>query len=128
MPDQTNYRNTRTQPTMQTGQNAGFRQPPPTPPTPPTPPPVTTAYPPTDAVPPTVSSRYYLAGYLQQFIGRLVRVEFSLGTTGALNDRIGTLMEIGASYIVLKQFPSNDLLIGDLYSVKYVNVYDVDNG
>jgi hypothetical protein len=73
--------------------------------------------------PPTVTNPYYLAGYLRQFIGRFVRIEFALGTTGSLNDRIGFLQDVGASYVVLRQFPSNDMIIGDLYSIKFVTVY-----
>lgn len=86
---------------------------------PPNPPPVTN-----EPAPSTVTSPYYLAGYLQQFIGRFVRVEFSLGTAGALNDRVGILHDVGASYITIREFPSNNLEIGDLYSVKFVTVYD----
>ncbi len=134
MPDQNDYRkppytNTQ-QKTTQTRQpmNQNFQQAPP-PPTPSNPPRTVTAGPPnpppvTDQqVPSTVASPYYLAGYLQQYIGKVVRVEFSLGTSGVLNDRVGILHEVGASYIVLRQYPTNDLLIGDLYSIKFVNVF-----
>jgi hypothetical protein len=79
-----------------------------------------------NAPPPTVTNPYFLAGYLQQFIGRFVRVEFSLGTSGALTDRVGILEEIGASYIVLRQFPAGDTFIGDLFSIKFVIVYEAD--
>ena len=82
------------------------------------------AVPPSQMVPQTVASPYYLAGYLQKHIGKTVRVEFSLGTTGALTDRTGQLREVGASYIVLRQYPSNNDLIGDLYSIKFVTVYN----
>lgn len=78
---------------------------------------------PSQMVPPTVVNPYYLAGYLQKHIGKTVRVEFTLGTTGALTDRSGVLKEVGASYIVLRQYPSNFDLVGDLYSIKFVTVY-----
>lgn len=82
------------------------------------------AVPPGQMVPSTVASPYYLAGYLQRHIGKTVRVEFSLGTTGALTDRTGQLKDVGASYIVLRQYPSNFDLVGDLYSIKFVTIYN----
>lgn len=73
--------------------------------------------------PTTVENPYYTAGLLTNFIGQNMRVEFLIGTSGALTDRIGTLMEVGASYIILQPIDSDDLLICDLYSIKFVNVY-----
>ncbi|NSW92612.1 MAG: hypothetical protein HPY74_18515 [Firmicutes bacterium] len=73
--------------------------------------------------PQTLQSSYYTAGYLRRFIGRMVRVEFLIGTNGPLVDRIGTLTEVGASYIVLRPYMTNDTLICDLYSIKFVTVY-----
>jgi len=73
--------------------------------------------------PTTVESPYYTAGLLTNFIGQNMRVEFLIGTSGALVDRIGTLVEVGASYIILQPIDSDDLLICDLYSIKFVNVY-----
>ncbi len=73
--------------------------------------------------PSTVQSPYYTAGFLRNFIGCNMRVEFLIGTTGALVDRIGVLMEVGASYIVLQPFMTDDLLMCDLYSIKFVTIY-----
>ena len=73
--------------------------------------------------PQTVQNPYYTAGYLRNFIGRDVRVEFLIGTGGTLMDRIGKLLEVGASYIVIRPIRSNDTLICDLYSIKFVTVY-----
>ena len=73
--------------------------------------------------PSTVQSPYYTAGFLRNFIGCNMRVEFLIGTTGALVDRIGVLMEVGASYIVLQPFQTDDLLMCDLYSIKFVTIY-----
>lgn len=85
-----------------------------------TPAPVT----PSVAQPPqTVQNPYYTAGYLRKFIGRDVRIEFLIGTGGPLIDRIGRLLEVGASYIVLRPFRTNDTLVCDLYSIKFVTVY-----
>ena len=73
--------------------------------------------------PQTVQNPYYTAGYLKRFIGRDVRVEFLIGTGGTLIDRIGTLLDVGASYIVIKPLRSNDSLMCDLYSIKFVTIY-----
>ena len=74
--------------------------------------------------PTTVTSTYYTAGFLKQFLGRNMRVEFLIGTGGALVDRVGVLVEVGASYIVLQPYLTDDLLIADLYSIKFVYIYD----
>jgi hypothetical protein len=52
-----------------------------------------------------------------------MRVEFLIGTSGALVDRIGVLMEVGASYIVIQPFQTDDLLMCDLYSIRFVTIY-----
>jgi hypothetical protein len=73
--------------------------------------------------PESVQNPYYAAGFLKNYIGRDMRVEFLIGTSGALSDRTGTLMEVGASYIVLRPFNSDDLLMCDLYAIKFVTIY-----
>ena len=52
-----------------------------------------------------------------------MRVEFLIGTTGPLVDRIGTLVDVGASYIVLEPVDPDDLIVADLYSIKFVTIY-----
>lgn len=73
--------------------------------------------------PTTVESPYYTAGFLRNFLGKNMRVEFLIGTSGALVDRVGVLVEVGASYIVLRPYLSDDLLMCDLYSIKFVTIY-----
>jgi hypothetical protein len=73
--------------------------------------------------PTTVESPYYTAGFLRNFLGKNMRVEFLIGTTGPLVDRIGVLVEVGASYIVLRPYLTDDLLMCDLYSIKFVTIY-----
>lgn len=73
-------------------------------------------------VPTTLESSYYTAGLLRQFIGQLMRVQFLIGTTGPLVDRVGTLVDVGANYIILQPTASDDLVIADLYSIKFVDV------
>lgn len=74
-------------------------------------------------IPTTVENPYYTAGILTRFIGENMRVEFLIGTSGTLTDRIGKLIEVGASYIILQLIETDDLLICDLYSIKFVNIY-----
>lgn len=78
---------------------------------------------PQEMMPVSLQSPYLTAGYLRSFIGKTVSVQFSFGTTGALVDRNGQLMEVGANYIVIKEFLSDLEVIGDLFSVKFVTVY-----
>lgn len=71
----------------------------------------------------TVQSPYYTAGFLRNFIGQNVRIEFLLGTAGATSDRVGTLLEVGASYIVIQPLLTDDLLMCDLYSIRFVTIF-----
>lgn len=77
----------------------------------------------TAQTPTTVESPYYTAGFLRNFIGKTMRVEFLIGTSGALVDRTGELVEVGASYIVLKPSFTDDLIMCDLYAIKFVTIY-----
>ena len=85
--------------------------------------PSTTAQPLTMQTPTTVESPYYTAGFLRNFIGKTMRVEFLVGTSGALVDRTGELVEVGASYIVLKPSFTDDLVMCDLYAIRFVTIY-----
>lgn len=79
---------------------------------------------PANGAPTTVQNPYYTAGFLKKFIGRDMRVEFLIGTNGALVDRTGKLLDVGASYIVLQPYLSDDYLMADLYSIKFVTIFD----
>lgn len=79
---------------------------------------------PAGVTPTTVQNPYYTAGFLKKFIGRDMRVEFLIGTNGALVDRTGKLLDVGASYIVLQPYLSDDYLMADLYSIKFVTIFD----
>lgn len=70
----------------------------------------------------TTADPQFVAGYLKTQIGRQVRVEFLIGTTGPLVDRIGTLLGVGVSYILLRPIESDDILMCDLYSIKFVTI------
>lgn len=72
-------------------------------------------------LPTTVESTLFTPGFLRTQIGRRVRVEFLIGTNN-LTDRTGTLLAVGASYILIRPIESDDLMMCDLYSIKFVTI------
>ncbi|WIV10446.1 hypothetical protein [Proteiniborus sp. MB09-C3] len=71
--------------------------------------------------PPVLVGNDYMQGQLKEFIGRPVKVEFILGTNMFI-DREGTLVDVGIDHIVLRETRTDDLLLADLYSIKFVTV------
>ena len=71
--------------------------------------------------PPPVMNRLYIPGYLESLIGRMIRAEFVIGTNQS-TDRAGRLIEVGVNYFVLEDQLSRNLVMCDLYSVKFVTV------
>jgi hypothetical protein len=76
---------------------------------------------PGNQVPSTVENPFFTPGFLRTQIGRKMRVECLLGTN-LLTDRTGTLVAVGASYIVLRLIDSDDLMMCDIYSIKFVTL------
>lgn len=72
--------------------------------------------------PTTVSSVLYTPGFLRTQIGRRMRIEFLIGT-GALIDRTGTLLTVGASYILIRLVDSDDVMLCDIYSIKFITIF-----
>ncbi len=64
----------------------------------------------------------YTQGYLRTNIGKKVKVEFLIGTN-MLIDREGTLIDVGISYIIIRETETDDLLLCDIYSIKFVRFY-----
>lgn len=64
----------------------------------------------------------YTQGYLRTQIGKRVKVEFLIGTN-MLVDREGTLVDVGISYIIINEVETDDLLLCDIYSIKFVRFY-----
>ncbi|HYF82480.1 MAG TPA: hypothetical protein VEB00_05575 [Clostridia bacterium] len=64
----------------------------------------------------------YTQGYLKSQIGARVKVEFLIGTN-MLIDREGTLVDVGISYIIINEIETDDLLLCDIYSIKFVRFY-----
>lgn len=73
-------------------------------------------------IPTTLSSDDYLAGLLRNYIGQRVYVEFLIGTTGPLIDRLGELVQVGTNYIMIQPSDTDDLQVCDLYSIKFVTI------
>ncbi|WP_427338887.1 hypothetical protein [Caloranaerobacter sp. DY30410] len=73
--------------------------------------------------PPVIVDKNYLQGYLKTLIGKFIRVDFIVGTNMFV-DKEGTLEEVGIDHIVLRQAETNDLIVCDLYSIKFVKVFE----
>ena len=74
-------------------------------------------------VPPVVNNPLYTQGWLTTQIGKYVKIDFLLGTN-ILQDREGVITEVGISYIVIKETGTNDLIMCDIYSIKFVRVFN----
>ncbi|MGH4140236.1 hypothetical protein [Clostridium sp.] len=72
---------------------------------------------------PIVNNPLYNQGWLTTQIGKYVRIAFLLGTN-LFQDRTGTIQEVGISFIILKETSTNDLIMCDMYSIKFVTVYN----
>ena len=72
-------------------------------------------------IPETLVNPAYTPAYLRGNIGKKVCVEFVLGDK--LTERTGTLVEVGASYIVIETERRTQILC-DIYSVRFVTFDD----
>jgi hypothetical protein len=64
----------------------------------------------------------YNQGWLTTQIGKYVKIEFLIGTT-MLIDREGILKQVGISYVVIEEAGTNDLVMCDIYSIKFVRIF-----
>lgn len=71
--------------------------------------------------PEILTNSIYTPAFLREQIGKLVRVEFLIGTNN-LTDRIGIVEDVGASYILLRSVESDNLIYCDIYSIKFVTI------
>lgn len=71
--------------------------------------------------PEMLTNNIYTPAFLREHIGKLMRVEFLIGTNN-LVDRIGILIDVGASYILLRSLESNTTTYCDIYSIKFVTI------
>ena len=63
--------------------------------------------------PEILTNNIYTPAFLREHIGKLVRVEFLIGTNN-LTDRTGILEDVGVSYILLRSIESGNLLYCDI--------------
>ena len=71
--------------------------------------------------PEILTNAIYTPAFLREQIGKLMRVEFLIGTNN-LVDRIGILQDVGASYILLRSFENDSLVYCDIYSIKFITI------
>ena len=71
--------------------------------------------------PEILTNPIYTPAFLRQQIGKLMRVEFLIGTNN-LVDRNGILQDVGASYILLRSFENDSLVYCDIYSIKFITI------
>lgn len=71
--------------------------------------------------PEILTNPIYTPAFLREQIGKLMRVEFLIGTNN-LTDRIGVLEDVGASYILLRSIESDNLVYCDIYAIKFITI------
>ena len=71
--------------------------------------------------PEILTNNIYTPAFLREQIGKLMRVEFLIGTNN-LTDRIGILEDVGASYILLRSIESDNIVYCDIYSIKFITI------
>ena len=71
--------------------------------------------------PEILTNPIYTPAFLREQIGKLMRVEFLIGTN-MLVDRIGILEDVGASYILLRSFENDSLVYCEIYSIKFITI------
>ena len=71
--------------------------------------------------PEMLTNNIYTPAFLRENIGKLMRVEFLIGTNN-LVDRTGILIDVGASYILLRALESDVITYADLYSIKFITI------
>ena len=71
--------------------------------------------------PEILTNNIYTPAFLRENIGKLMRVEFLIGTNN-LVDRSGILLDVGASYILLRALESDVVTYADIYSIKFITI------
>lgn len=71
--------------------------------------------------PEILTNPIYTPAFLRGQIGKLMRVEFLIGTNN-MTDRIGFLEDVGASYILLRSFEGDSQIYADIYAIKFITI------
>ncbi len=82
--------------------------------------PITTGTQSISFTPETLTNMSFLPAYLSQYIGHWVRADFFIGET--IEQRVGVLHEVGASYFILEAIEPQTLIVCDMFSVKFVTI------
>lgn len=69
---------------------------------------------------PSISEPGYIPNFLYRNIGKKIIAEFIINNS--FIDKVGILVEVGFNYFVLEDTNTNDLMMCDLYSVKFVQI------
>lgn len=72
--------------------------------------------------PPVLTDTEFLQGYLRTLIGNYVRIDFLIGTNTFV-DKEGTLVDVGVDHVVLQEPETDDKVVADLYSIKFVKIF-----
>jgi len=64
----------------------------------------------------------YTQGFLKTQIGKKMRITFLIGTN-TIQDRDGTLEEVGISYVIIKDADAPTSTLCDIYSIKFVTIF-----
>lgn len=75
--------------------------------------------------PEILTNNIYTPAFLREQIGKLMRVEFLIGTNN-LTDRVGILEDVGVSYILLRSIESDNLVYCDIYSIKFITISEAN--
>lgn len=70
--------------------------------------------------PETLTNTSFLPAYLSQYIGHWIRAEFFIGE--AVEQRVGVLHEVGASYFIIEAIEPQTLIVCDMFSVRFVTI------
>ncbi|WP_434303986.1 alginate lyase [Clostridium botulinum] len=65
----------------------------------------------------------YNQGFLKTQIGKRVKIDFLIGTNMFI-DKEGTLVGVGISYVLIDEVDTNHLIMADMYSIKFVTIFD----
>lgn len=71
--------------------------------------------------PEILTNNIYTPAFLREQIGKLMRVEFLIGTNNIV-DRVGVLEDVGASYILLRSIESDNIVFCDIYAIKFITI------
>ena len=71
---------------------------------------------------PTMLGVEYTQGFLRTQIGKRMRITFLIGTN-QIQDRSGTLTDVGISYIIIRDLDTTTSTLCDIYAIKFVTIF-----